>query len=219
MKNHKNKLIAITAAILMLTSSALLACMPILNAQTSSVYPSYCFIAVNPNPIGIGQTALVDFWMADVTAGSIGATGNFYSSVTVQIVQPDGTNVTKGPYTLNSLATGFFQFTPTTTGNYVFQMFYPGQTFQTGAGPLAYSSAISAPVTLVVQQTQIPSYPQTPTPTTYWLRPINAMNYAWSSVSGNWLMAGWNESSSNRAFDDGSSYVGEGISPDSAHIL
>lgn len=219
MKNQKNKLIAIIAVILMLTTSALLTSMPALNAQTSSVYPSYCFVAVNPNPLGIGQTALVDFWMADVTAGAIGATGNFYSAVTVQIVQPDGANVTKGPYTLNSLATGFFQFTPTTTGNYIFQMFYPGQTFQTGAGPLTYSGAISAPLTLVVQQTQIPAYPQTPAPTTYWTRPINAMNYAWSEVSSNWLMAAWNESSSNRAFDDGSSYVGEGISPNSAHVL
>ncbi|HUJ84383.1 MAG TPA: hypothetical protein VLV84_02125, partial [Candidatus Acidoferrales bacterium] len=217
MKTQKSKLFAAIFAVLMLTTTALLAGVMTVSAQTTGASPTYCFIAINPNPIGVGQTALVDFWMADVTAGSIGATGNFYSGVTVQITAPDGTTSTRGPFTLNSLATGFFDFTPTSTGTYSFQMIYPGQTFASIS--TTYAPCKSTVETLVVQSQNIPSYQQTPLPNYYWTRPINAMNYLWSAVSGNWLMAAWNESSSNRAFDDGSSYAGEGVSPDSAHVL
>jgi len=216
MKTLKSKLFATIAVILMLSTPALLASTLTVNAQTAGS-PSYCFIAINPSPIGIGQTTLVDFWMADVTAGSIGATGNFYSGVTVTITAPDGTQSTRGPFTLNSLATGFFDYTPTAIGTYTFQMIYPGQTFASIG--TTYAGCKSTPETLVVQSQSIGYYQQTPLPNYYWTRPINAMNYAWSAVSGNWLMAAWNESSSNRAFDDGSSYVGEGVSPNSAHIL
>ena len=127
---NKSRIQTIAAiALMFFMASSLLFGASNVKALTTSAYPSYCFVAANPNPLGANQTALVDFWMADVTAGSIGSTGNFYSGVTVVITQPDGTSVTKGPYTLNSLATGFFDFTPATTGNYTFQMIYPGQTF------------------------------------------------------------------------------------------
>jgi hypothetical protein len=222
MNIQKNKVITSLLVILMLASAGLMASTVNTKAQTSNAFQSYCFIAVNPNPIGVNQQALVDFWMADVTAGSIGDSGNLYSGVTVIVTSPDGSKETRGPFTLNSLATGFFDYYPTTVGNYTFQMIYPGQTFASIHS--TFSATKSAIVSLVVNTQQIASsYPQTPLPTSYWSRPINGQNYLWSAVSGNWLMCAWNQTgsgmSSSRAFDDGSSYAGEGVSPDSAHIL
>ena len=219
---NKSRIQTIAAiALMFFMASSLLFGASNVKALTISTNPSYCFVAANPNPLGANQTALVDFWMADVTTLTFGNAGFFYSGVTVVITQPDGTNVTKGPYTLNSLATGFFDFTPTTTGNYTFQMIYPGQTF--AAINVAYAACVSPVYTLVVQSSPIAAYPQTPLPTSYWSRPINAQNYLWSTVSGNWLMCSWNLTGSGesiaRAFDDGSAYVGEGVSPNSAHIL
>ena len=193
-----------------------------LKRATIGTQQTYAFIVANPNPLGVNQTALVDFWMADVTPTSVGATGDFYSGVTVQITDPNGVVTTKGPYTLNSLADGFFDYVPTIVGNYSFQMIYAGNTF-TDIG-IQYLASQSPIFNLTVQQQPISSLPQSPLPTAYWTRPINAQNYQWNAVSSNWLMAAWNETGSSfglgaRAFDDGSSYVGEGTSPNSAHIL
>jgi hypothetical protein len=56
-----------------------------------------------------------------------------------------------------------------------------------------------------------------PLPTNYWTRPINAQNEAWWSVSGNWLMPGWD--TTNRQFDQGSIYTPLTSAPTSAHVI
>ncbi|MGD0643495.1 MAG: hypothetical protein ABSA75_01160 [Candidatus Bathyarchaeia archaeon] len=227
-KNRSSKSLTIqkiaTVALLFIMASTLVISSNMAKAQTSSSSntPTYAFVVANPNPLGVNQTALVDFWMADVTPNSVGATGDFYSGVTIKITDPNGAVTTKGPFTLNSLADGFFDYVPAIVGNYTFQMLYPGNDF-TDIN-INYLSSQSKPFTLVVQQTQVAQLPQTPLPSAYWQRPINAQNYLWSAVSSNWLMAAWNNTGSSfglgaRAFDDGSSYVGEGTSPNSAHIL
>jgi hypothetical protein len=223
-KKTSNTQKIITAASIFILASTLVIATTMITAQaqTSNDSPTYCFVVANPNPIGVNQTALVDFWMADVTPNAVGATGDFYSDVTVKITDPTGTVATQGPYTLNSLATGFFDYTPKMAGNYTFQMIYPGNDF-TDIN-INYLPSQSAPFTLIVQDQPISQPPQTPLPTAYWQRPINAQNYLWSAVSSNWLMAAWNETGGSffpgaRAFDDGSSFAGEGQSPDSAHIL
>ena len=79
---------------------------------------------------------------------------------------------------------------------------FPGQTIA-GANPSPISGttnpqivgdyqepSTSRTVTLVVQQHIIQSYPSTPLPTGYWQRPIQAMNTAWYTISGNWLGGG-----------------------------
>ena len=106
----QNKTMAIAITILFLTSALLSANISI-NAQTADT-PTYAFIVADPNPIGVGQTALVTFWMSDITPNSVGSTGDFYSGVTVTITTPDNTTSTMGPYTLNSLASGYFDYVP-----------------------------------------------------------------------------------------------------------
>lgn len=102
-------------------------------------------------------------------------------------------------------------------------MNYPGQAPFANFPSLAYNPSTSNTVVLVVQQQQVVA-PSNSLPTSYWTRPINAQNYAWASISSNWVMSAWNETGSSffpggRAFDDGSAYQGEGTSPNSAHIL
>ncbi len=212
----------LTTAFIIFMATALVAGSSFLvQAQTTTNAPTYPYVVANPNPLGVNQTALVDFWMSDITPNSVGATGDFYSGVTIVITDPTGTNTTMGPYTLNSLSTGYFQYVPKTTGNYTFQMFYTGNNFTDIH--INYLPSQSKIFTLTVQDQPVYSIPQTPLPTDYWTRPINAQNYQWSQISSNWLMAAWNNTgnagSGARAFDDGSSYVGEGSSPNSAHIL
>ena len=222
-KNPKIQKIVTVALLFFMVSTLIFAAnLGKAQAATATDTPTYAFVVANPNPLGVNQTALVDFWMADVTPGSVGATGDFYSGVTVVITDPNGSNTTKGPFTLNSLADGFFDYVPTIVGNYTFQMFYAGNNF-TDIN-INYLPSHSSPFTLTVQQQAVSAMPQTPLPNAYWQRPINAQNYLWAAVSSNWLMAAWNETGSSfglgaRAFDDGSSFAGEGVSPSSAHIL
>jgi hypothetical protein len=183
-------------------------------AQTVTSIPTYSFIIAEPNPIGVGQTGYVDFWLADPTPTAAGPQGDRFSGLMVTITHPDGTTETRGPFSTNDLASNYFTFTPTSLGNYTFQMTFPGQTFADISLP--YAASKSNVVVLVVQQQPALS-PSAPGPTSYWTRPINGMNLGYISASGNWLMAAWN--STSRAFDDGSTYVGESTAPNSAHIL
>jgi outer membrane protein assembly factor BamB len=111
-------------------------------------------------------------------------------------------------------------------GNYSFQMIFPGQKL-TGANPPAsgYSASqqlyindtflpsISNVATVTVQESIVAYLPTTPLPTEYWTRPINAMNYNWYSIAGNWL------GGPNALYRVDSMYNPYTTGPESAHIL
>ena len=63
MKINKSKTLAVTLT-LMLALTALLATTQTVKAED---LPIYCFLTVNPNPIGVGQTISVNFWIDKVT--------------------------------------------------------------------------------------------------------------------------------------------------------
>jgi hypothetical protein len=76
-----------------------------------------------------------------------------------------------------------------------------------------YLASQSSPLTLMVQQTQIKPWTETPLPNEFWTRPINAMNREWWPIAGNWL--------SGAAMIDGptreiNAYT---TGPESAHIM
>ena len=105
----------LTTAFIIFMATALVAGSSLLvQAQTTTNAPTYPYVVANPNPLGVNQTALVDFWMSDITPNSVGATGDFYSGVTIVITDPTGTNTTMGPYTLNS---SFHRLLPICTKN------------------------------------------------------------------------------------------------------
>ena len=78
MKTQKNKIITISIALFLMLSMA--ASMILTPSTLAQVYfppgyqvPTYAFINVAPNPIGIGQTVNVNFFLSSVIETSEGA--------------------------------------------------------------------------------------------------------------------------------------------------
>ena len=76
-----------------------------------------------------------------------------------------------------------------------------------------YLPSISNVATVTVQESIVAFLSTAPLPTNYWTRPINAMNYNWFSIAGNWL------GGPNGIYRLDSQYNPYTIAPNSAHIL
>ena len=197
MKTQKNRIITISIALLLMFSMA--ASMILTPATLAQVYfppgyqvPTYAFINVAPNPIGVGQTVNVNFFLSSVIETSAGA-----QNMIVKITDPTGITTSKGPYVSDATGGTFFNFVPDKVGNWTFQFFYGGQTTiganYTGFGNLVEMPSTSKPYTLVVQQDPIvqTTYPITPLPVNYWQTPVSAENVQqWSTITGDWLGLG-----------------------------
>jgi hypothetical protein len=198
-----------TAFVLMLTIAAFMACLPMVKAAT---IPTWSFISVAPNPIGVGQRAVIEMWL-DVMPPYDWSTDKPIVpwAYTITVTKPDGTTQTLGPFYSDAVGGTWTDFTPTTAGNYSFSCSYAGATVLGNT----YSPS-STQTTLIVQEEPIPTWPAAPLPTDYWARPIEAENREWSQIAGNWLglpvlwATGWNASG---AF---SPYT---TAPNSAHIV
>ena len=186
-------------------------------SQAATVYqiPTYLQVTAEPNPVGVGQPVYISLFFTK----PIPTTSNqLYTGLTVNVMQPDGTNKTFGPYTCDTTGgVGGVEYTPATIGNYTVQAIYPGQKLTTGDTLLADTSEA---VTFAVQEESISGTAYTPLPTEYWSRPIYSTNYAWSSIGGNWWGLG------KPAFTDTGGYDGTGNNfnayseaPDSSHIM
>jgi hypothetical protein len=151
--------------------------------------PTYAFINVAPNPIGVGQAATVNFFLATPME-----TGERPTNMSVIVTYPDGTSKSLGNGNFTGDQTGgtFTTFTPDQVGNYTFQFFYGGQTLIGGGqwNGLVNQASQSSKATLVVQQDPIvrSTYPFTPLPTNYWEIPVTAENVQnWYTITGPWL--------------------------------
>ncbi len=154
---------------------------------------SYAYLSARPNPIGVGQTLLVNIW---ITPGVF--VGNYFTGYKVTITKPDGTDEI---VTLNSYhgdATSWFEYVPTTIGTYKFKFDFPGGYFPAGVyytNPGAFfgggtytnmtSSRYYQPAStpyvaeITVQSDLIASWPPSPLPTDYWTRPVHFENREW----------------------------------------
>ena len=202
MKLQGNKTLSTIALILILTVSAIMVNMPTINAHTPAwTIPTWCYIVVSPNPTGVNQQALIVFWVDKVPYTAVGAYGDRWT-FTVDVTKPDGSKETLGPTTSDPVGGGYFDYVPTQSGTYTFVAKFPGAvltgkpvpppplTYQQGGGDYindTYLPSQSAPATLVVQQTPIQGHAEPSLPTSYWTRPINAMNRGWWVIAGNWL--------------------------------
>ena len=188
------------ALILMLTFSATILALPMVSAHDPPWnVPTYAYIYASPNPIGVGQTAVLIFWLDKIPPTAAGVGGDRWSNMTVEVTKPDETKQRLGPFTSDPVGGGWTTYTPDQVGTYTFVFSFPGQVASlynpvTGVPGNAGSpyindtyAASSATATLTVQQDPIPDPPSYPLPTDYWTRPINSENREWSSISGNWL--------------------------------
>ena len=198
----RNKTTAIMIALLLVISmSASMMLLPATNAHTPPwTVKTYCFLDVNPDPIGVGQIVYVTFGIDKAPPTANARYGDRWTNLTITITYPDSTTKTLSGFMADDTGFAYTTFTPDKIGNYTFVCNFLGQTL-TGANPpptgntaLAqqfigdyYSPSQSTPATLYVTNEQIGTLPMNPLPTNYWQRPINMMNSNWNTVSGNWL--------------------------------
>ena len=198
--NNKTGAIAI-AIFLMFSMSASMMLLPTTSAQApSTTIPVFAYINAAPNPTGVGQSVEIIMWV-QVVFGTNAELINDYRfsnppetpSWTLVVTAPDGTNTSTTLGTVSSPTSDYdYDFTPTTTGTYVLTFNFPATTITKSNDPTSpligdtYTAA-TASTNLTVQSTAIAALPQTPLPTTYWMRPIYGENTAWYALGSNWL--------------------------------
>ncbi|MGA3289727.1 MAG: PQQ-binding-like beta-propeller repeat protein [Candidatus Bathyarchaeia archaeon] len=198
MQIAKNRIAAIAIAIfLMFSMTTSLTLIPSARAASAPTITTYAYIAVFPNPVGVGQTATIDMWLSRVLPGAQPGNDVRWANYKLTITAPDGTNTSQTFGTVEDpTANQDYSFTPSTAGTYTLTFNFPGQTytwapFMSAFGPIDATGNVytgsSATTTLTVQQTSIANYPTTPLPTAYWTRPIYGLNPNWYTISSNWL--------------------------------
>lgn len=219
---------AIFVAILLISSmGASMILVP--NAKAQTVNPTYTFISVSPDPIGVGQTARVNFWVNEPPPTASAQYGDRWQNMTVLVTKPDGTTETLGPFTSDATGGTSTTYTPTVEGNYTFQMFFPGQTLA-GANPApnsfpspfigdVFGPSHSDIATLQVTTTPAGYPPVNPLPTNYWTRPIYAENTNWYSIAGNWLGLAASTFAATGMYNATGNYNPYATAPTTGHIL
>jgi hypothetical protein len=221
MKTLRNKTKTATIAlVLVLTIAAsFITCLPAVNA---TVFDTYAFITVAPNPIGVGQPVMVVWWLNRFPATATGTTGDRWQNITVTVTKPDASEQTLGPFTSDAVGSNWFKYVPDQVGKYFFQMSFPGQTLTGGIDCQPqyykyigdhYDPSISTKVELTVQEEAIEPFSAAELPTDYWARPISAENREWWSISGNWLQENYDRGGSFNPFNP---YT---TAPNTAHIV
>ena len=232
MGKMKNKTLGILIAVLLSVSmTASIVIIPNAEAHTPPwSVPTYSFLSVSPNPIGVGQTVNVNFWVNLPPPTASAQYGDRWHNMTVVVTKPDGTSTTLGPFTSDATGGTFTTYTPDVIGNYTFQMKFGGETLQglnTANGLPStdpsvgdyFQPSTSNIFTLNVQQEQIPYEGVAPLPTNYWTRPIYGENNNWYSISGAWLGLAASTFAATGMYNATGNYNPYTTAPNSAHIL
>ncbi len=227
----KNSKLSIAFALLLIFAVAF----PLFASQSAVAHdpawtiPTYAYIVASPNPVGVREPVIVSMWLnwPPPTAGGSG--GDRWGNFTVTITKPDGTTENKGPYYSDATSSAYFGYSPDQVGTYTFNFKFPGQKaslYNPVTGEIGSQSsyvndtftASSATTTLTVQQNPIPKIPDTPLPTTYWTRPIEAENSNWYTIASNWLGWGSGQIVGGGGFGGGGLQT-DGVAPNSPHIM
>jgi outer membrane protein assembly factor BamB len=196
-----------------------LVALPVAYAHTPKwEIPTFAYVAVSPNPIGVGQTVGVVVWLDKTMSGTTATNDIRMHDYKLTVTKPDGTTETMNwPIVVDPTSSQYTKYTPNQVGTYTFKFDYSGQTY-TWSGTYQNDTYLpsSATTTLTVQQEPIPA-PITsyPLPTEYWTRPIEGQNTDWWKIASNWL-----GTDSPRAYADVKSRVQpDGLAPNSPHVM
>jgi len=223
------------ALFLVLTIAVTLVALPAANAHTPPwTISTYAFINVAPNPIGVGQTAYVNFWIDKVPPTADGIYGVRWHNMKVTVTKPNGDTETLGPFNSDATGGGGIRYVPDQVGTYKFEGNFPEQTTvvenpRPGPPGLLPSGGeyindtylgSSATTTLTVQEEQVTTaYPANPLPKEYWTRPINSMNREWYSIGGNWLGLAATSFGATGMYDSKGNFNPYTTAPNSAHVV
>jgi len=220
-KMFKRKTLSTATLILLLAFSAYIAILPKIGAHTPAWnIPTYAYVALSPNTIGIGDYTLITTWLDKFPPTAGGEGGDLWRGFKIEITKPDGTKVTRGPITSSQIGTGWFTYFPDQTGDYNIVFSWPGQTLSNGTGIPNNAGAVyvgdffmpstSDPVTLRVTSQKTSTWQEPSVTTDYWTRPIPTANRDSAQLLSNYLKGGWLRYGT---------FQEQGIAPNSAHIL
>lgn len=215
-KFKKTKLIT-AISIILLNIFVISATTPVLGADD---FETLAYISVDPNPIGVGQTLLVNVWFTPSIPS-----GPAYEGITVTFTKPDGTKDVIGPIKTEpwGTAANWFEYVPDQIGTWQYQLDFPGQVFPpqnisayTGSGVTLweggnYKASRTPVLTLNVTKDPVPGVAPVQLPSGYWERPIREENKEWSTIGGDWLQGGYDAG--------GSRFNPYSQGPGSPHIL
>ncbi len=240
MQIAKNKTVAIAIALfLMISMGAAMMVVPNVNAHTPAWnIPTFAYIAVAPNPVGVGQSVAIFIWVNQVY-DQAAVTNNYrFHNFELTITAPNGATTKQTWDTIQDPTSNqLTHYTPTQVGTYTLNFTFPGQAINAYphasmvpmsffGGPLVPDQfvndtylASSASTTFTVQSTPLPAaIGSSPLPTAYWTRPIFGENTAWWSISSNWLGTGAPGYSSGVGPGE-EFYHADAVGPQTAHIM
>ncbi len=169
-----------------------------------SSFETGAYLSMRPNPIGIGQSLLVNVWLSPGTYHAFPMIG-----LTVDIIKPDGTTMTVGPFnTYVGDSTAWFEMIPDQVGTWQLKFSFAGTYIAAGqywdapgsetggfaasgkyynlGASIYYTPEETGWQNLTVQESMISSWPYRPLTTDYWTRPINPMWRDWGQSIGDY---------------------------------
>jgi hypothetical protein len=169
------------------------------------------FLSFRPNPVGTGQTFLVNMWLNPAVHAS-----RYFKDYKVTITKADGTQevITMNSYRADT--TAWFEYIADQVGTWKLKFEFPGGYFPPGnytPAPGAvmgtatwnaqlscyYKPASTAEQTLIVQDQVVLPWPVSPLPTDYWTRPAHLENREWWPILGNYPGTGYSSGASAQA--------------------
>ena len=207
------------------------------NATPDVTVDTRAFLSVSPNPIGVGQTLLVNMWTNPPISPN-----RFQSGYSVDIMKPDNTTFTVGPFNSYAAdATAYFTFIPDMVGTWQLRFNFDGMYFPNGVwlnnklvangtansyylGSAYYEPASTEWQTLTVQEEMVPSWPLRSLPTDYWTRPVHFENRQWWSILGSYppyglVGGGPNWPEDTNVYMSNYNFVPYVQAPNTAHIV
>jgi outer membrane protein assembly factor BamB len=184
---NKTKM-ATALALFLLMASVMIVAMPV-QAQTEIQVNTTAYLSFRPNPVGFGQTFLVNIWITPAVTVS-----RYVSGYTVTITKPNGTKYVVGPMdSYYGDATAWFEYVADEVGTWKLKFDFPGEHFNSSRGansPAYYKPSSTKEQELVVQNEQVLSW-SSPMPTDYWTRPVSPENREWVSIIGDYPYTGY----------------------------
>ena len=126
MKRNRKSILATITITLILTLTAI-TILPIVNAHDPPwEIPTYPYLAVSPNPVGVNQNVFCVFWIHAAPPTADGIAGDRYE-FTIDVLKPDSTSQTLGPFLSDATGATWTLYNPTMVGEYTLTLNYPGQ--------------------------------------------------------------------------------------------
>ena len=231
MQIERKKITATVLALFLISATAIsLVALPTVNAHTPpSQIPTWAYLSVAPNPIGVGQRLFVVLWLDAVLPGATVENDIRFHNYNLTITLPDGRiEVKTWPVVADTVSSQAFLYFPDQVGKYIFKWEFPGQTYTWNQ---ANSPGLSAANAAYENDTYLPSKSKTivvdvqkekvyepptsyPMPTEYYTRPIEGQNTDWWRISSNWLGR-----QSPQLAEERLRNADDGYGPDTPHVM